>query len=110
MEFLLGLNNHMDANPLYPGDWFKSFIDYSNDYSNKNGHYFNNIDEMVLCIGSIFRETDDKWCRENINGYSHSEDNKNNSLSKSQTIYDEEKETPEFWYRFVGQMLIHRYG
>ena len=105
-EFLLELNNHMDKNPLYPGDWFKSFI----DYSNKNGHSFKNTDEMILYIGSIFRETDDKWCRENINGYSHSEDNKNNSLSKSKKIYDEEKETLDFWYRFVGQMLIHRYG
>ena len=105
-EFLQELNNHMDKNPSFPGDWFKLFL----EYCNKNSHSFKNTDEMILYIGSIFRETDDKWCRENINGYSHSENNKHNSLSKSQTIYDEEKETPEFWYRFVGQMLIHRYG
>ena len=105
-EFLLDLNNHMDNNPRFPGDWFKLFL----DYCNKSGHSFKSTDEMILHIGSIFRETDDKWCREKITGYSHSEDTKNNWLSKSQIIYDEDKEKLDFWYRFLGQMLIDRYG
>jgi hypothetical protein len=105
-EFLQELNNHMDKNPSYPGDWYKLFL----EYCNKNGHSFKNSDEMILYIGSVFRENDDTWCRENITGYSHSENNKNNWLSKSQTIYDEDKEKLDFWCRFLGQMLIYRYG
>ena len=37
-------------------------------------------------------------------------DNKNRWLSKGQTIYDETTEPLEFWTRFMGQMLIFRYG
>lgn len=105
-NFLLEINNHMNENPSYPGDWFNLFM----NYCNKNGHSFKNTDEMILYIGDIFRENDDTWCREKITGYSHSEDNKKNSLSKSQTIYDEDKEKLDFWKRFLGQMLIYRYG
>ena len=105
-NFLLDLNNHMDKNPSYPGDWYNLFI----NYCNKNGNSFKNTDEMILYIGSIFRETDENWCRENITGYSHSEDNKNNWLSKGQTVFNEEKEKLNFWYRFISQMLVYRYG
>ena len=105
-EFLLKISNHMDKNPSYPGDWFNSFM----NYCNKNDYSFKNIDEMILYIGSIFRETDDKWCRENIRGYSHSENNKNNWLSKTQTIYNEDTQKLDFWKRFLAQMLIYRYG
>ena len=106
MEFLLEINNHMDNNCLFPGDWFNSFM----NYCNKNGHSFKDTNEMILYIGDTFRENEDTWCRENIRGYSHSENNKNNWLSKSQTIYNEDTQKLDFWKRFLAQMLIYRYG
>ena len=105
-EFLIQIDNHMDKNPSYPGDWFKLFL----EYCNKKDYSFKTTDEMILYIGDTFRETDDKWCRENIKGYSHSENNKNNWLGKTQTIYNEDTQKLDFVKRLLAQMLIDRYG
>ena len=85
----------MDKNPSYPGDWYNLFI----NYCNKNGNSFKNTDEMILYIGSIFRETDENWCRENITGYSHSEDNKNkdsgDDFEFGESYAESDKESPK---------------
>ena len=103
---LYQVNNHMNTNTLYPGDWYPSFY----THINKLNYKFTNITNMILEIGAAFRSIGDVWCRENITGYKHSEDYKNISLSKTIYVYDESKESLFFWRRFLAQMLIYRYG
>lgn len=103
---LTKINEHMNKNPSYPGDWIEKFY---NDI-NKNGYKFSSIDDMIIEIGKAFRDVDEDWCKKNIVGYIHSEENKNTILSKRRIIYDEYKEPKDFWKRFLAQMLIYRYG
>ena len=102
---LLKVNEHMNKNPCYPGDWFIKFY-----YDTRETYKFKDMDEMILEIGKAFRNTDEKWCNQNIIGYSHSETNKNQFLSKTPETYDEKTEPVRFWERFLAQMLIYRYG
>tara|TARA_B100000401_G_C52621735_1_gene631724 strand:- start:365 stop:682 length:318 start_codon:yes stop_codon:yes gene_type:complete len=105
MNLLLEVNNHMNENPSYPGDWFLQF------YNDKKELYnWTNMDDMIIMIGKTFRNTDEVWCQENIIGYSYCESNKNNILSKARCVYDENTDKLNFWKRFLSQMLIYRYG
>ena len=104
-NLLIEVNNHMNNNPSYPGDWFKKFYNI-----NKNGYNFQSIDDMVIKIGKAFRNVDEDWCKKNIEGYIHSETNKDRILSKGRITYVEHKEPVDFWKRFLSQMLIYRYG
>ena len=105
-NLLIEVNKHMNKNPSYPGDWYKKFYIYINE----NGYKFTNIDNMIIEIGKAFRNVDKEWCKENIEGYIHSETNKNTILSKGLIIYNEHKDPIDFWKRFLSQMLIYRYG
>ena len=118
---LTHLNDHMNKNPSYPGDWYKLFYNYINNKQFtkelllKDNHLlfdynFTDIDNMIILIGEAFRSVDKKWCKEYIIGYEHSEKTKNTILSKSRYIYDEKRDKLHFWYRFLSQMLIFRYG
>lgn len=105
-NLLIEVNNHMNKNPSYPGDWFEKFY----NHINKNGYNFSSIDDMIIEIGKAFRNVDENWCKKNIDGYIHSETNKDTILSKGRVTYDEYKEPVDFWKRFLSQMLIYRYG
>lgn len=119
---LTHLNDHMNKNPSYPGDWHKLFYNYINNReynSNRlqlldndllNDYKFEDIDDMILKIGKAIRNVDQTWCKENIIGFTHSETTQNISLSKSPYVYNENIKPFEFWKRFVYQMLIYRYG
>ena len=105
MKLLIEVNNHMNENPMYPGDWFLKF------YNDKKHLYsFKDIDHMIIEIGNCFRSMDKIWCKENIVGYDYCEYNKKKSLSKAQIIYDENDDKLNFWKRFLSQMLVYRYG
>ena len=105
MDLLLEVNNHMNQNPLFPGDWFLQFY---ND--KKNLYNFKNIDDMILTIGKTFRKIDKNWCKKHILGYNYCEYNKNKSLSKALLVYNENTDKLNFWKRFLSQMLVYRYG
>lgn len=105
MDLLLEVNNHMNQNPMYPGDWFSQF------YNDKKHVYkFKSIDDMILIIGKTFRDIDKNWCKTHILGYNYCESNKKRSLSKALVVYDENIEKLNFWKRFLSQMLVYRYG
>tara|TARA_B100000401_G_C52803720_1_gene719996 strand:- start:244 stop:561 length:318 start_codon:yes stop_codon:yes gene_type:complete len=105
MDLLLEVNNHMNQNPMFPGDWFLQF------YNDKKYLYsFKNIDDMILKIGTTFRSIDKTWCKAHIMGYSYCEYNKNKSLLKEKLVYDEKLDKLNFWKRFLSQMLVYRYG
>tara|TARA_B100001175_G_scaffold297796_1_gene287835 strand:- start:618 stop:935 length:318 start_codon:yes stop_codon:yes gene_type:complete len=105
MKLLIEVNNHMNQNPMYPGDWLLKF------YNDKKYLYsFKDIDHMILMIGDAFRRTDKTWCKKYILGYDYCEYNKNKSLSKALLVYDENLDKLNFWKRFLSQMLVYRYG
>ena len=104
MDLLLKVNNHMNQNPLYPGDWFLQFF---NDY--KYLYNFKNIDDMIIKIGTTFRNTDKAWCKEHIMCYNYFKSKKKIILSKTPQVYDENIDKLNFWKRFLSQMLVYRY-